>query len=133
MSGAGEEFMTKWKSVAATGVTAAALVFGALVPPAMAQSTKVPYDAAPTGTAPQGSTAPFDSVGDHNPRASGASSDDMREMPISDLLNLLSAQGYARYHNIQRFGDIYLVEAMTTEFRNVTLEVDTATGAIRER
>ena len=122
--------MLSRKSTAAAIV--AALIVGASAPSAMAQGAKVPYGSSPSGTAPY-AAGPYGSVGDHNPRASGATSDDMREMPISDLLNLLSAQGYARYHNIQRFGDIYLVEAMTTEFRNVTLEVDTATGAIRER
>ena len=71
-------------------------------------------------------------VGHANPRASGATNDDMREMPITDILNRLSAQGYAQYRNIQRFGPIYLVDAVTTDFRDVTLEVNTQTGTIQE-
>lgn len=73
-----------------------------------------------------------DTVGGANPRVGGATNDDLREMPISDILNQLSAQGYAQYRNIQRFGPIYRIEAMTTDFRDVIIEVDTDTGTIVE-
>lgn len=75
---------------------------------------------------------PVDRVGDSNPRYGQATNDDHAEMPVTDLLNALSARGYARYDRIERFGQVYRVHAMTTDFRDVVVEVDTVTGQIRE-
>ena len=75
---------------------------------------------------------PVDQIGDSNPRAGQASNQDLGEMPISDLLNALSARGYARYDRIERIGEIYRVSAMTTDLREVVLEIDTVQGTIRE-
>lgn len=75
---------------------------------------------------------PIDRVGDSNPRYGQATTDDRTEMPVTDLLNALSARGYARYDRIERFGQVYRVHAMTTDFRDVVVEVDTVTGQIRE-
>lgn len=71
-------------------------------------------------------------VGTKNPRASGATRDDIAEMPITDVLNRLSAQGYSQYRSIQRFGDIYRIDALTRDLRQVTLEVNARTGAITQ-
>ncbi len=75
---------------------------------------------------------PIDQIGDSNPRAGEASNQDLGEMPISDLLNALSARGYARYDRIERIGQIYRVSAMTVDFREVVVEIDTVQGTIRE-
>ena len=75
---------------------------------------------------------PVDQIGDSNPRAGEASNQDLGEMPISDLLNALSARGYARYDRIERIGQVYRVSAMTTDFRQVVVEIDTVQGTIRE-
>ena len=75
---------------------------------------------------------PYDEIGDSNPRAGEASNEDLGEMPISDLLNALSARGYARYDRIERIGQVYRVSAVTTDFREVVVEVDTVSGTIRE-
>lgn len=75
---------------------------------------------------------PVDQIGDSNPRAGQASNQDLGEMPISDLLNALSARGYARYDRIERIGQVYRVSAMTTDLREVVLEIDTVQGTIRE-
>ena len=75
---------------------------------------------------------PFDRIGDANPRAGNASNQDLREMPISDMLNLLSAQGFARYDRVERIGDVYRINAVTTDLRDVLIEIDTRTGTIIE-
>ncbi len=75
---------------------------------------------------------PVDQIGDSNPRAGEATNQDLGEMPISDLLNALSARGYARYDRIERIGQVYRVSAMTTDFREVVVEIDTVQGTIRE-
>lgn len=71
-------------------------------------------------------------VGNKNPRAGGATRNDVVEMPITDVLNRLSAQGYSQYRSIQRFGDIYRIEAVTRDLRPVTVEVNVKTGTITQ-
>lgn len=55
---------------------------------------------------------------------------DMAEVPFTQLLNRMSQEGFAAYRSIQRVGDVYIVEAMTTSFELVTLELDPRTGRI---
>ncbi len=113
------------------GLAALAALAGAL--------SLAPGDAARAQTAPGDGEQeifvepgiPLSEVGDHNPRVGEATPLDIQEMPVTDLLNRLSAQGYARYSSIRRVGDIYRVEAVTTDLRPVTLEVDATTGEIR--
>lgn len=58
---------------------------------------------------------------------------DLAEVPFTHLLNQMSRQGYAAYRSIRREGDVYVVEAMTTDFELVTLVVDPRTGQITQR
>lgn len=57
---------------------------------------------------------------------------EQEEMAATDVLNALSARGYSQYRRVERIGDVYQVDAMTRDFRTVTLEVDPRGGAIRE-
>ena len=75
---------------------------------------------------------PVDTIGDRNPRATGATVEDATEMPITDLLNRVSQAGYAEYRSITRDEDVYRIEAIAPDFRPVVLEVDVVTGTISE-
>lgn len=67
-------------------------------------------------------------IGENAPRSQA----DRIEMPMTDLLNRLSAMGFAQYRSINRVGDVYVIEAMTRDLQLVTLEADTRTGQIRQ-
>ena len=75
--------------------------------------------------------APED-VGDSNPRIGDASNDDLSEMPISDILNEMSRRGYARYDRVERVGSLYRFYALTSDFRQVLIEVDPVARTISE-
>lgn len=75
---------------------------------------------------------PFDEIGDSNPRLTGATDDDLSEMPISDILNEMSRRGYARYDRVERVGSLYRFHAVTQDFQQVIIEVDPIARTIRE-
>ena len=86
------------------------------------------------GLAQQGEIdgVPVDEIGDSNPRIGEATSEDLQEMPISDILNEMSRRGYARYDRVERVGSLYRFYAMTSDFRQVVIEVDPINRTIRE-
>lgn len=75
---------------------------------------------------------PVERIGDSNPRAGEATNDDLQEMPISDILNEMSRRGYARYDRVERVGQLYRFHAMTSDFRQVIIEVDPVARTISE-
>ena len=75
---------------------------------------------------------PLEDIGDSNPRIGEATGEDLQEMPISDILNEMSRRGYARYDRVERVGTLYRFHAMTSDFRQVIIEVDPIGRTIRE-
>ncbi len=101
--------------------------------PGAAAAQQGPVDGDP-GTIGDGTIdgVPLEEIGDSNPRAGEATGEDLQEMPISDILNAMSRRGYARYDRVERVGTLYRFHVVTTDFRQVVVEVDPIARTIRE-
>lgn len=106
---------------------AAALAIAGISAGAHAQST-MPAEGAMPPSQSQSGSMPYDNFANDEPYTQ----QDMAEVPLTRLLNHMSERGYSQYQSIRREGDVYVVQATTTDLRQVTLELDTRTGEIRE-
>lgn len=104
---------------------AAALAIAGISAGAHAQSTMPAQGAMPPS---QSGAMSYDNFANDEPYTQ----QDMAEVPLTRLLNHMSERGYSQYQSIRRQGDVYVVQATTTDLRQVTLELDTRTGEIRE-
>lgn len=103
----------------------AALAIAGISAGAHAQSTMPAEGAMPPS---QSGSMSYDNFANDEPYTP----QDMAEVPLTRLLNQMSERGYSQYQSIRRQGDVYVVQATTTDLRQVTLELDTRTGEIRE-
>ena len=117
-----------------TLIALAAMAALALPGAAAAQQGPVEGGTTDEGTIGDGTIdgVPLDEIGDSDPRRGEATGEDLQEMPISDILNAMSRRGYARYDRVERVGTLYRFHVVTTDFRQVVVEVDPIARTIRE-